>query len=134
MDATPSYREPAKFVQISELLSSVDTANDLCILNQRIVRTIGKMHKYNVQGSRIWIQDCGTLSLLLAIDSSNIEPFPFKENTLCQFIGEVNWDSANGLYVKALLYRYVEGLHMNTYLTAHDTRMKELSKTAFSDW
>lgn len=71
----------------------------------------------------------------MATDVSSIEPIPFafRPGTLYQFIGEVDYrdmpagsETERCVVMKALACRCMDGLDMDVYMRAHQTRMKEL--------
>ena len=140
-----SRQQPAKFLSIPDLLSSDDPSQ------QGLLRIIGRLESYDIKHSILWLHDHNTPSLQVAVECTNIEPFPFKIGLLYQFIGEVDYrdvpdhgcvpendtldftsdrkrkDATTRCAVmKALLYRCVEGLDMGVYMRAHEARMKDL--------
>ena len=78
-------QQPAKFIRLVDLLASSDPAK------LGLQRIIGRLEKYDPAHSIIWLQDSHTPSLQVAVDSTNIEPFPFRVGMLYQFIGEVDY-------------------------------------------
>ena len=117
-------KDSSQFMTISDILS-----NDPTNVHGSMVRTIGLLQRYNVRDSQIWIKDIKS-SLELAVDSSVIEPFPFKQNAAYQFIGELNGrtGSADDIVLRAHVYRCVDSLDLDVYLQAHALRFRELGK------
>lgn len=117
-------KDPSQFMTISDILS-----NDPANVHGSMVRTIGLLQRYNVRDSQIWIKDIKS-SLELAVDSSVIEPFPFKQNAVYQFIGELNGRSASAkdIVLGAHVYRCVDSLDLDVYLQAHALRFREQGK------
>lgn len=131
-------QKPAKFITLSELLASSDPAQE------GLQRVIGRLEKYDVKNSLIWLQDSHTPSLQVAVNASSIEPFPGKVGLLYQFIGEVDYrdvptpsDGATPTgettpttvkcpVMEALVHRCMDGLDMSMYLQAHEARMNNL--------
>lgn len=98
------------------------------------MRVIGKLHTYDIQTSRMWIQVSSNPAESLVINTSGIEPFAYKEGALFQFIGELDEEEIEGknmLVLRAILYRNVDGLDLNMFLKAHATRMEELGRDSF---
>lgn len=121
---------PARFISIPDLLATSDPTQE------GLLRIIGRVEAYNIKHSIIWIQDHLTPSLQVAVDSSNIEPFPFRAATLYQFIGEVNYrdvptDSGpvRCAVMSALVCRCMDGLNMDVYLRAQEARMRDLNSS-----
>ena len=86
-----------------------------------IVRTIGRLKKYDIKKSELQIEDFKT-SLELVIDSQVIEPFPFKQDALYQFLGELDGSRNGTITLIAHVYRCVDDLDMNVYLKACSIR------------
>ena len=80
-------QQPARFMSIPDLLAKSDLSEE------GLLRVIGRLEGYDVEHSILWVQDHKTPLLQVAVDSSNIEPFPFKQGLLYQFIGEVDYGS-----------------------------------------
>ena len=78
-------QQPARFLNIPDLLASSDPSQE------GLLRIIGRLECYDIKHSVLWLQDHRTPSLQVAVDSSSIEPFPFKMGSLYQFIGEVDY-------------------------------------------
>ena len=114
-------KDPSQFMTIPDILSGNPAA-----VHGNMVRTIGLLQQYNVRDSQIWIKDIKS-SLELAVDSSVIEPFPFKQNAVYQFIGELNGRSG-GIVLRAHVYRCVDSLDLDVYLQAHTLRFREQTK------
>lgn len=89
-------------------------------LHDTMVRVVGRLLRYNVKSSLIWLEHFKSPYLELPIDSSVVEPFPFSRGSLYQFIGEVDASGkkCEGAVVRALSYRCVEGLDMELYTRA----------------
>lgn len=103
-------------------------------LKGKMMRVIGKLHTYDIQTSRMWIQVSSNPAESLVINTSGIEPFAYKEGALFQFIGELDEEEIEGknmLVLRAILYRNVDGLDLNMFLKAHATRMEELGRDSF---
>ena len=117
-------KDPSQFMTIPDILSG-----NPADVHRNMVRTIGLLQQYNVRDSQIWIKDMKS-SLELAVDSSVIEPFPFKQNAVYQFIGELNGrsGSTNGIVLRAYVYRCVDSLDLDVYLQAHTLRFREQDK------
>ena len=120
--STAMDKEHSRFMTIPDILGG--TPADL---HGTIVRTIGLLLRYDVSRSQIWIKDVTSL-LELAIDSSMIEPFPFKPNALYQFIGELDGSGRSGgisgVVLKAHTYRCVDKLDLGVYMQAHALRFQ----------
>lgn len=120
----------AAFISIADLLATSDPSQ------YGLVRVIGKLERYDIKNSIVWIQDHKMPTLQVAISASNIEPVPFasRMGTLYQFIGEVKYgdvptgdgESERGAVMTALAHRCMDGLDMDIYITAHQARMREL--------
>lgn len=89
-------------------------------LHDTMVRVVGRLLRYDVKSSLIWLGHFKVPHLELPIDSSVVEPFPFSRGSLYQFIGEVDatGKKCDGMVVRALAYRCVEGLDMELYSRA----------------
>ena len=103
---------PAKFMQVSDILSRVPPAG----LHGIMIRTFGRLFKYDPRQNLVWIQDPKKSSDILSVDCSKISPFPFQEGLLYQFIGEVECSQREAVIVKALLYRCCQGLDTDVYI------------------
>jgi len=116
-------KEPSRFMTIPNILGG-----NPADLHGRIVRTIGLLLRYDVNTSQIWIKDATSL-LELAVDSSMIEPFPFRPNALYQFIGELDGSGRSGktggVVLKAHAYRCVDKLDLDMYMQAHTLRLQK---------
>ena len=124
----------AKFISIKDLLAISNPSQT------GMIRIIGRLEKYDIKNSIIWIQDHNTPSLQVAVNSSNIEPFPSKVGVLYQFIGEADYrvipnsdDSVKCVMLNALVYRCTDGLDLNVYLKSHMARMRDLEQESFND-
>ena len=91
-----------------------------------MVRTIGRLLRYDVKHSLLWLGHYESPYLELPVDSSLVQPFPFSRGALYQVIGEVDGSrkKADGAVVRALAYRCVEGLDMEVYVRAMAARAK----------
>ena len=78
-------QQPARFLSIPDLLASSDPSQE------GLLRIIGRLEAYDIEHSILWLQDHKAPLLQVAVDSSNIQPFPFKQGLLYQFIGEVDY-------------------------------------------
>lgn len=108
-------RQPSAFMTVPELLNG--NAKDL---HDTMVRVVGRLLRYDVKSSLIWLGHVRAPYLELPIDSSVVEPFPFSRGSLYQFIGEIDASGkkCEGTVVRALAYRCVEGLDMELYSRA----------------
>ena len=96
-------------------------------LHDRMVRVIGRLLQYETRESLVWLAHYEPPYLELPIDCSLVQPFPFSQGSLFQFIGEVDGSGRTygGLRLRALAYRCVEGLDMALYRTALTLRNKQ---------
>ena len=124
----------ARFISIPDLLATSDPSK------QGIVRVIGRIESYSIKHSLIILQDYNSKSLLIAVDTSNIEPCSPKVGLLHQFIGEVNYRSIppneggpQWAVVQALVHRCMDGLNMDVYLRSHKVRMKNIEVLSHTD-
>ena len=112
-------RPHSRFISVPELLKGQCEES-----HGTMVRTIGRLLRYDVKHSLLWLGHCEPPYLELPVDSSLVEPFPFSRGALYQFIGEVDGSKkkADGAVVRALAYRCVEGLDMEVYVRAMAVR------------
>ena len=92
-----------------------------------MVRTIGRLERYCVKTSRVTVTDWRSI-LELVVDCRAVEPFPFKKDSLFQFIGEVDENGGvgggggggegGGVVLRVYSYRCVDGLDMDPYIKA----------------
>ena len=120
---------PAKFITIPELLAISEPSQ------AGLLRIIGRLERHDIIHNIVWIQDHQTPSLHVAVEVSNVEPFPFKVGVLYQFIGEADYRdvpdtdvSKKCVLLKALLCRCMDGLDMDIYLRSHEARMADLKR------
>ena len=108
-------KQPAAFIAVPEILAC--KAEDI---HDSMVRTIGRLLRYESQNSLVWLGHFEPPYLELAIDCSLVQPFPYSQGALFQFIGEADGSgrSRSGITVRALAYRSVEGLGMSVYTRA----------------
>ena len=116
-------RQPATFFTVAELQAC--KSEDI---HDRMVRIIGRLLRYETKQSLVWLGHYELPHSELAIDCSLVQPFPYSQGALYQFIGEVDGSGRLdcGLTVRALSYRCVEGLDMNLYTRALTIRNKIL--------
>ena len=133
----PEKKMAAKFITIADLLASAEPSQ------HGMVRIIGQLQSYDLRHSRAWIQDRESPSLLVAVCTSNVEPFVCRPGTLYQFIGEVRASDGGeaagkvrsadgrgkvrGVVMTALACRNMDGLDMGVYMKSHRARMKDLN-------
>ena len=91
----------------------------------KLLRTIGELQEHNIQKQQLVIKDADSDSTLV-IDCSLIEPFPFRQRIIYQFIGEVRVGSDSQLILRAYVYRCVEGLNLDMYKKVHELRSRSL--------
>lgn len=125
-------RKCARFASIPDLLASSDPSE------LGLVRIVGRLESYDSENSILWLRDhhqTASVQEQVAVDVTNIEPFPYRRGTLYQFIGESDFravaqvgnskTSTECVVLKALLSRCVDGLDMEMYLKAHEVRMQD---------
>ena len=107
-------KEPSTFMTIPDILGK-----DPAELHGKMIRTMGSLRRYEVKRSQIWLKDWKSV-LELVIDSRVIEPVSIRQNSMYQFIGELDSSGArgSGAVLKALVYRCVDGLDMDLYMKA----------------
>lgn len=105
----------AKFVPIATLIQTRETVVG------KFIRTIGELHEHNIQKEQLVLKDTDSDSTLV-IDSSLIQPFPFRQRILYQFIGEARHGTDNQVILRAYVYRCVEGLNLELYKQSHELR------------
>ena len=120
----------ARFMCFSDLLASNDPSQN------GLIRVIGKVESYSIQNSLLTLQDASASgsTLQIAVDTSNIEPFPPKVGVLHQFIGEADYrnisicgtEEQKWVVLKALAHRCMDGLNMEVYLKSNAVRMIDL--------
>ena len=110
-----SERQPAVFVTVPEIRAC--TPEDM---HDRMVRVIGRLLRYDTREGLLWLGHYELPYLELPIDCSLVQPFPFSQGSLFQIIGEVDGSGRtyDGVTVRALAHRCVEGLDMDVYKTA----------------
>ena len=108
-------RQPAAFLTIPELL-----AYNPADIHDSMVRTVGKLERRSVGEGLIWLVHCKAPYLELPIDSSLLQPFPYSQGMLYQFIGVIDGSEKrrSGVVVRALAFRCVAGLDMELYTRA----------------
>lgn len=105
----------AAFIPIATLIHTGETAVG------KFFRTIGELYEHNIQKVQLVLKDIDSDSTLV-IDSSLIEPFPFRQRILYQFIGEARLGTDNQVILRAYVYRCVEGLNLELYKKSHELR------------
>lgn len=120
-------RQPAAFITVSEIQSSKKED-----IHDRMVRTVGRLLRYDTKNSLVWLGHFEPPYLELAIDCSLVQPFPYSQGALYQFIGEVDGSgrTCSGIAVRALAYRLVERLDMALYVRALAIRNSEILDTS----
>lgn len=115
------------FISFADLLATSDPSE------YGLLRVIGRLERYDIKHSLMWLQDNQAPSLKVAISVSNIEPVASRLGTLYQFIGEVNYrdvpigsESERCVTMTALAYRCMDGLDMDIYMKSHLARMRDL--------
>lgn len=108
-------RQPAAFITVPELQACKPED-----IHDRIVRTVGRLLRYDTKNGLVWLGHFESPYLELPIDCSLVQPFPYSHGALYQFIGEVDGSgkTCSGPVVRALAYRCVEGLDMGVYIRA----------------
>ena len=119
--AMSKSKEPSSFMTIADILGK-----DPAELHGKMIRTIGSLQRYEVKRSLIWLKDWKSV-LQLVIDSRVIEPVIIRQNSIFQFIGELDSSGtrSSGAVLKALAYRCVDGLDMDLYMKAHAVKFVE---------
>ena len=112
----------ATFIPIATLLHTGGTTS----IVGKVYRTIGELQEHNIQKGQLVIKDTNSDSVLV-IDSSLIEPFPFRQRVLYQFIGEARIGSDSQIILRAYVYRCVEGLNLDIYKQSHELRSRTLA-------
>eukprot|EP01134_Creolimax_fragrantissima_P004467 CFRG4467T1 len=120
--ATVQSAEVLIIQEIRQLKKGIDSLS---------VRTIGKVVEVNIQSDWVLIDHN---SWELRVDTSLLEPLPFRNNSLFQFIGELqllkeptHTPTDDGCVVlKARIGRCVDGLDLGLYCEALMTRRKYL--------
>ena len=114
-------KEPSSFMTIPDI-----QCKDPAELHGKMIRTIGSLQKYEVKRSLIWLKDWKSV-LQLVVDSRVIEPITIKQNSIYQFIGELDSSGArsSGVVLKALVYRCMDGLDLDIYMKALAMRFLE---------
>lgn len=95
----------------------------------KFLRTIGELQEHFILDERLVIKDAESGSTLV-IDSKLIEPFPFRQRVLYQFIGEVRLEPQGQVILRAYVYRCVEGLDLKLYEQSHEFRLRSLRDIA----
>lgn len=105
----------ATFISVPEIQAS--KSEDI---HDKMVRTIGRLLRYETKDNIVWLGHYEPPYLELAIDCSLIQPFPYSQGALYQFIGEVDGSrvTCSGVVVRALAYRCVDRLDMSVYTRA----------------
>ena len=114
-------RAPASFISVPGIQAAKPED-----IHNKMLRTIGRLLRYETKDSIVWLGHYEPPYLELAIDCSLVQPFPYSQGALYQFIGEVNARGRThcGVAVRALAYRCVEGLDMSVYTRALAVRNK----------
>ena len=115
-----AYGASATFIPIATLTHAGENAAG------KFFRTIGELHEHDVQKGQLVIKDTDS-DATLVIDSSLIEPFPFRQRILYQFIGEVRLGTDNQVILRAYVYRCVEGLNLELYKKSLELRSCSLT-------
>lgn len=125
-------RQPAIFFAVPEIQAYKKED-----LHDRMVRTVGRLLRYDTKNSLVWLGHYEPPYLELAIDCSLVQPFPYSRGALYQFIGEVDGSgrTCSEIAVRALAYRRVERLNMAVYIRALAIRNSNtLVETPSSPW
>ena len=95
-----------------------------------MVRVVGRLLRYETKESLVWLGHYEPPYLELPVDVGLVQPFPFSQGSLFQFIGEVvvvdgsGRTCRGGPVLRALAHRCVEGLDMTLYRKALAIRNK----------
>ena len=90
-------------------------------IHDSMVRVVGRLLRYETKDSLVWLGHYEPPYLELPVDCSLVQPFPFSQGALFQFIGEVDGSGrtcGGRLTLRALAHRCVEGLDMALYRKA----------------
>ena len=120
-------RQPAAFISVPEIQACKKED-----LHDHMVRTVGRLLRYDTKNSLVWLGHYEPPYLELAIDCSLVQPFPYSQGALYQFIGEVDGSgrTCSEIAVRALAYRPVERLNMAVYIRALAVRNSNTLETA----
>lgn len=119
-------RQPAAFITVPQIQAC--KADDI---HDSMVRTVGRLLRYDTKNNLVWLGHYEPPYLELAIDCSLVQPFPYSQGALYQFIGEVDGSgrTCSGIVVRALAHRCVEGLDMGVYTRALAIRNREIGSS-----
>ena len=126
LQAPPTPPARSEDMSVQRLVAVFSTVPELhaCTpeeIHDSMVRVVGRLLRYETKDSLVWLGHYEPPYLELPVDCSLVQPFPFSQGALFQFIGEVDGSGrtcGGRLVLRALAHRCLEGLDMTLYRKA----------------